>query len=148
MGEDTKLNLLFVAGNAEHSTARNFLVVDLKATECGIQMSAPIDKAVRSVNKPLIVQTDKGFDSRCGTVLVHGEGFSRPIHGASHEPLGIVDSLMILVLPVPNQLSESIAAEINSGLLLLTPEHIFDNGLGRNTSMIAAGNPESIVASV
>lgn len=50
---------------------------------------------------------------------------------------------MVFLLPVPDQARELLTAEVMSRLLLLPPKRLLDNGLGRNTSVVAARNPQS-----
>ena len=146
VSKDTELDLLVVTGDIKKGTAGNLFVLHLQTTESGVQVGAPVHQAVGPVDEALVVKAAESLHRGSSEVLVHGEGLTLPVHRATHELLGVVDALMVVALPFPDQLGELLTAKFLTDLLLLLPEHLLDDGLGRNTGMITTGHPQGLVA--
>ena len=94
------------------------------------------------------MKTAEGLHCSLREGRIHSEGFAGPIHRAAHKALGVVNSLVVFVFPVPNELGELFAPEIKPGLLLLLPQHLFHHGLGADSGMITTRQPKSNEAPV
>ena len=57
----------------------------------------------------------------------------------------LIDAFLILILPLPDALHQALAPDIMARFALELEQTFFDNGLGRNTSVIRAGHPQRIV---
>lgn len=77
-------------------------------------------------------------------VLVHT--FTAPVKRATKFGQGIVDALMIVLLPLPDSFNKLFTTQVMSCLLLASPQHILDHRLRRNTSMITSRNPKCRLA--
>src|SRR3569833_3955368 len=76
---------------------------------------------------------------------VHGaKSMSRRVRSLPHKPLRVVDPLVILVFPLPDEVHESLTPELDAGLPLLLPKHLFHHDLRRNPGMVASWNPEGV----
>ena len=163
VGQDTELNLLLISRDREKGPAGDLLILNLQTAQSRVEMCAPVHQAIRPVDKALVVELAESLHGRRAEVLIHCESLAAPVHGATHQSLGVVDLLVVLVLPLPHEAGELLASEINASLLLLLPpaywgqllsgpntwdrlQHLLDNRLGRDSGMIASGDPKGLEA--
>ena len=78
-----------------------------------------------------------------GEIVVHGEGFARPVHGGTEFLDLFKDLPAVLLLPVPHALDERFAAHVVT-LLAFLGERALHHVLRGDARMVGAGNPQNI----
>lgn len=121
VGQDTELDLLLISRDREKGTAGDLLILNLQTAQSRVEMCAPVHQAIRPVDKALFVEFAESLHGRRGQVLVHSESLAAPVHRATHQSLGVVDLLVVLVLPVPHKAGELLAPQVDARLLFFLP---------------------------
>ena len=115
-----------------------FLVHELEVGECRLVERAPVDDSVRSVNPALAVQVDKEPHDRADVRIVHREPLAPVIHRRAHSPELAHDRPAVGVEPLPDQVDESLAAQLLPRLAL-GGEMFLDSVLRRDAGVVVAG---------
>mmetsp|Transcript_63182 Transcript_63182/g.137391 ORF Transcript_63182/g.137391 Transcript_63182/m.137391 type:complete len:202 (+) Transcript_63182:2473-3078(+) len=88
------------------------------------------------------MESDKGFLYGTAKHGIHGEAFSGPVHARSHPAQLRADSSSVLGLPCPNTFQELLSPKVMARELLLLVKQPLHNALGRDASVVCAGQPE------
>mmetsp|Transcript_49822 Transcript_49822/g.153860 ORF Transcript_49822/g.153860 Transcript_49822/m.153860 type:complete len:1584 (+) Transcript_49822:1327-6078(+) len=145
LAEDTHLDLVVEAGDAQVRLAGDILVVHLEVRERRAQVRAPVHQAVVAVDEALVVEADEGLLHGAAEHLVHGEALPRPVHAGGDLAQLRADAAAVLLLPGPDALEELLTAQVVPGKLLLLEEEPLHHALGGDASVVGAGNPEGHV---
>ena len=112
-------------------------VLDLQVGEGGGATRAPVDDALAAVDEPLAVEVDEGGAHGQAGALVQRESTSRPVAGGA-EPLDLlVDTVAVLVDPIPDRLDELLAAQLVPGYAVPGQHALYDD-LGRYAGVVGA----------
>ena len=112
-------------------------VLDLQVGEGGGATRAPVDDALAAVDEPLAVEVDEGGAHGQAGALVQRESTSRPVAGGA-EPLDLlVDTVAVLVHPIPDRLDELLAAQLVPGYAVPGQHALYDD-LGRYAGVVGA----------
>ena len=109
-------------------------------------VGAPVDDAAALVDQALFVQLAEGLAHGAGAALVHGEAVTAPVAGGAHLFLLLHDTAAVFFLPGPHTLKELLATQIVTGQSLVLPQFLLHLDLGGDTGVVAAGQPQCLVA--
>ena len=109
-------------------------------------VGAPVDDAAALVDQALLVQLAEGLAHGAGAALVHGEAVTAPVAGGAHLFLLLHDTAAVFFLPGPHTLKELLAAQIVTGQSLVLPQLLLHLDLGGDAGVVAAGQPQCLVA--
>jgi hypothetical protein len=84
------------------------------------------------------MEAEEGFLDSGSQTGIHRKSLPRLGKAATLPPLRIVDVAVVLFLPLPGGLDKLGPAEIITILALLSPEHDFNDSLGRNTRVVTS----------
>ena len=111
----------------------------------GVAARAPVDDVLALVDEPFLIELHEHLAHGAGEVVVHGEGFARPVHGGA-EFLDLFQNLAaVLLLPFPDALDEGFAAHVVTALAFLG-EGAFHHVLRGDAGVVGAGNPQHVLA--
>ena len=106
---------------------------------------APVDDPLAAVDQPFAVQVDERGAHRLARALVQGEAPPRPVAGRPQALDLLVDTIAVLVDPLPDQLDEGIAPDVVSRLVV-RGELPLDHHLCGDAGVVGAGQVEGRVA--
>lgn len=86
------------------------------------------------------MQSAEGFVDSLGSGLVQSEGLSRPVVRSTELLQLVLNSNVVVLLPLPDQIGELFSAQIVSRLLFLGPQHLLNNRLSRDTGVVETGD--------
>ena len=108
-------------------------------------MRAPVDDVVAAIYEPFVIEPDEYFLDRVAETLVHGETFPLPVKHASKFFELVDDDRAMMLFPLPDPLDEFFAAEFPAAGPFFG-ELFLDDVLGRDTGVVGAAHPLSVVA--
>jgi hypothetical protein len=121
-------------------------VDDLDVGDGGAQHRGPVDQALRTVDQAAVEELlEDGLDG-LGQAVVKGEAFTLPVDRVADGAHLALDDTTEPVLPLPDAVDEFLAAVVEAVLALGLLEHRLDLGLGRDTGMVGARQPQDLVA--
>jgi len=146
LDEDTEFVFAIVAGDRQESGLVQIFIFNFYVRKGSLELAAPVDQSVRSVDKALFKESDEGFRDTLAELVIHGEDHSVPIDGGTELFELIMDTITVLMLPFPDLFQELFSSQI---VLIDTflIQHSFDDGLSTNTGMIKTRKPAGNITS-
>mmetsp|Transcript_14060 Transcript_14060/g.31148 ORF Transcript_14060/g.31148 Transcript_14060/m.31148 type:complete len:516 (-) Transcript_14060:459-2006(-) len=135
------LHRLRAPRNRDHRPPHEVIVIHFKIRQSRAKMGAPVHQSCPAEDLPLLVEAHEGFLHGCAQHLVHGESLSGPVHRHTDAPQLHLNTLTVLLLPVPHTLQESFPTVVVPGLLLVHEKLLLHHRLGCNTGMVHTRNP-------
>ncbi len=139
--------LVFARYSANHRVsdfiqlARDILVLDFEVGDRGTAVGAPVHDVLPAINQPILIQPHEHFLHRVRQFVVHGEVFAVPIDRRA-QPFHLVENrAAVLAPPFPDALEKFLASHLTP-LLALPGQLALHQHLGRDASVIRAGQPE------
>ena len=118
----------------------NFIIAD-----CCLELTIPVDQTVSPKNQTVAEQSEKSLPDRPCADRIHGETHPAPITRASDDLQLCDDPLLVFILPGPDSLHQSFAADILPRFLFQFIEPFFNHGLRCDSGMVGARHPERII---
>ena len=144
--DDVRLGVIHRAVAEGHQLALDVLVHDLDVGDGGLEHRGPVDQAVRTVDEPAVVELLEDGLHGAGQALVEGEALAGPVDGVTDGAHLVGDGAAVLLLPLPHLGDELLTAVVVAVLALGLLEHRLDLGLGRDTRVVHARQPQHLVA--
>ena len=123
--------------------ARLLFVVDLEVAQRALVAGAPVDQAVASIYKALVVEVDEDRAHRQRRPGVHGELLARPV-GADAQALVLgEDALAVAVDELPGLFEERLAADV-APVLALGRQLALDQRVYGDCGVVDARQPQRL----
>ena len=122
------------------------LLVELVVGDRGLQRAVPVDESIAAEDQPVAEHREERLAHGARAHGVHREARAVPVARAAHALLLRDDALLALLLPFPDALHESLAADVVARLALDLLEALLDNGLRRDAGVVGASLPQRVVA--
>ena len=126
--------------------AVGLLLRDLQVRHRGLQLAVPVDQPLVAVDQTLLMEIDEGLDDGARQPLVHGEAFPSPVGRRAEAAELAGDGIARFLLPLPDPLDESLAAEFAARRAAVLGQFALDHHLRRDAGMIGARLPQRIPA--
>ena len=108
-----------------------------------MHLRVPVDQPLVAVDEPLAVERHKDLADRGGERRIEGEPLAAPIGGGAEAAELAGDRPARLLLPLPDPLDKTLAAE--SALVdAFLGQLVGDDDLGGDAGMVGAGLPQYI----
>ena len=121
-------------------------VDDLDVGDSGAQHRGPVDQTLRAVDQTAVEELLEDGLHRTGEPVVEGEALALPVDGVTDGAHLVLDDTAVLLLPLPHLGGEVFTAVVEAVLTLGLLEHRLDLGLGGDTGVVGAGQPQHLVA--
>ena len=121
------------------------LMVDLDVGDRRRAARTPIRDARALIDQPLFIEAHEHLAHRARAPLVHREPLTRPVAGGTEHAQLIHDAVAVLLLPIPDTFEEFLAPEFEA-VCALRAQTFLHLCLCRNARMIAARNPDNVLA--
>src|SRR5262249_30192226 len=122
------------------------LVHDLVIRHRSLQLAVPIDQTIPTKNQAVLEHPEERPAHRSRADVVHSEALPIPVTRAAHRLLLADDTLLILLLPFPDALYQTVASNIVAGLALQLQEALLDDCLRRNPCVVRTRHPQRVVS--
>ena len=120
---------------------------DLFIGKRGKENGIPVHHAVTAVDETFVEQLGEYTGNLRGVYVVHGEALALPVAGAAELLELVDDDTAVFILPLPYHVHEILAAYIEAGAgRILLGKFLFHAGLGGNTGVVGAGQPEHFLS--
>ena len=120
---------------------RHHFQIRYRCTEHGI----PVHQSLATINQPLLMQANEHLGDGGRHLVVHREVLAAPVGGGAHAAHLTRNGRAGVFFPFPDFFQKFFATEIVARDLLCI-QLALDDDLRRNTRMISAGYPGSVVA--
>ena len=120
-------------------------ILNLRVTQRGNTVGAPIDDPAALVDKALLIQGDKHLPDGLGAAFVHGKASPVPVAAGTQFLLLLYDPVTEPVFPVPHPLQELFPAQIVPSQPLFA-QLFLHLDLGSNAGVVHAWDPQGVVA--
>ena len=116
------------------------LVLGLVVRDGGSAVGAPVDDALATIDKTVVVPVAEHLAHGLGVVLVHGKALVVEVDGAAHALDLLDDDAAVLVGPIPAGVDKLIATDFQAADALAL-ELLVDLGLRGDTGVVGAEHP-------
>src|ERR1700728_2885225 len=140
--------MLFGAGDriADVPQVADALVVnDFEIADGGKTARAPIDHVTSTINQAVAIEAQKSFEHGAIERGLKGEALARPIARGAQANHLFLDHAAAFGFPFPDAALEFFAAEVLA-LDAIFGQHAFHYKLGRDASVVHAGEPQRALA--
>src|SRR5450432_1454013 len=107
-------------------------------------MRIPVHKPLTAVDQTVLEEFEERFAHRPRAHVIQREAGAVPVAGAAHALKLLDDAISILLLPLPDALYQSFAADIMAGFVFLLLELLFHHRLRGDSGMVDPRNPKRI----
>jgi hypothetical protein len=107
--------------------------------------SSSLTAVWRKADEALLKKPKKGLADGRRTLLIERESGAVPVAGGAEVAKLTENSSLVLLLPGPDPLHQSLAAEIVPGEFFLFEEPPLDHRLGGDARVVGAGHPERAI---
>src|SRR6185369_3131928 len=125
--------------------AVDLAVIDFEVGDRGLELRVPIHEPFVAVDQAALVQLDEDVGHGALVALVHREPLVRPVARCAEAAELPGDRAARLRLPLPDMLEESLASDLGT-VQALALEVALDHHLGRDSGMVGADDPQSVLA--
>ena len=122
------------------------LFVELVIGDGGLQRAVPVDESIAAEDQAIAEHREERLPHRARTHGVHRESRAVPIARAAHALLLRDDALLALLLPIPDALHQSLAADVVARLAFDLLQPLLDDRLRRDAGVVGARLPQRVVA--
>jgi len=107
-------------------------------------MAVPVDQPEAAVDQAVPKQAEEGLTNSPCAHSVHGEAGPLPVAGAAHLMELLDDALLILVLPGPDPLHQSLPPYVVAGLAFQLEKAFLHHRLSGDPGMVGPGHPQAV----
>ena len=126
--------------------ALDVFVDDLDVGDGGLEHRRPVDQAVGLIDQALVVELLEDSLDGARETIIKRKALAGPVHGVADGAHLVLNSSAVLALPLPDLLNEFVAVVVPAGLALGLLKLGLDLGLGRDTRVVRARQPQRGVA--
>ena len=121
------------------------LVEDLVVGHRGLQVAVPVHQPVAAEDEAVAEHAEERPAHGTSTHRVHGKAQPVPVARAAHGLQLLQDALLVLVLPVPDALHQSVASHLQARLALQLEQAFLHDGLGGDACVVRPRLPQGVV---
>ena len=114
----------------------NHRLENLVVADGRLQHGVPVHQSLAAIDKPILKHAEESVPDRAGADRVEREARALPIAARSHLLELLNDAGLVLVLPLPDALDQSFAAQIVPAFFLFFQEPPLDDRLRGDAGVI------------
>ncbi len=135
---DTEFDALVgrVAGNIHECATVELFLVDLQVGERGVELAAPVDETVGTVDDAVLVQLAECLGNGLGARGIHGESLSREVVRGTETTHLVRDTRLVVVLPLEDLFEELLTTIVVARLAFELCKALLNDTLGSDTGVV------------